>query len=43
MKNAVFRDVAPCGFVRSGISDGSVSSIFRTETIRDREAALAFS
>jgi hypothetical protein len=33
VKNAVFWDVASCGFVITDVSDGRVASIFRVEEI----------
>jgi hypothetical protein len=41
--SAVFRDVTPCGLVRTNVSDERVSSIFRMEKIRELGIALTVS
>jgi hypothetical protein len=38
MKNNVFWDVAPCGFVRTDISVEHVASIFRVEKSANEES-----
>jgi hypothetical protein len=40
-KDAVFWDVAPCGFIKADVSEESVASIFRVEEItRARKSVI---